>query len=86
MISKYKNFHTKEIFNNPYPSIVMMYSLEGYGFCNDTEKYIQEMLDLSSKGSILPFITIHKSSHYMEGTTPDRLVAFRGSSFLYYFY
>ena len=33
------------------------------------EKYIQEMLDLSSKGSILPFITIHKSSNTIVGTT-----------------
>jgi RimJ/RimL family protein N-acetyltransferase len=36
---------------------------------NEIEKYIQEMLDLSSKGSILPFITIHKSSNTIVGTT-----------------
>ena len=36
---------------------------------NEIEKYIQEMLDLSSKGSILPFITIHKSSNTIIGTT-----------------
>ena len=36
---------------------------------NKIEKYIQEMLDLSSKGSILPFITIHKSSNTIVGTT-----------------
>ena len=36
---------------------------------NEIEKYIQEMLDLSSKGSILPFITIHKSSNIIVGTT-----------------
>jgi N-acetyltransferase len=35
----------------------------------EIEKYIQEMLDLSSKGSILPFITIHKSSNTIVGTT-----------------
>lgn len=36
---------------------------------NEIEKYIKEMLDLSSKGSILPFITIHKSSNTIVGTT-----------------
>ena len=36
---------------------------------NEIEKYIQEMLDSSSKGSILPFITIHKSSNTIVGTT-----------------
>ena len=36
---------------------------------NEIEKYIQEMLDLSSKGLILPFITIHKSSNTIMGTT-----------------
>ena len=36
---------------------------------NEIEKYIQEMLDLSSKDSILPFITIHKSSNTILGTT-----------------
>ena len=35
----------------------------------EIEKYIQEMLDLSSKGLILPFITIHKSSNTIVGTT-----------------
>ena len=35
----------------------------------EIEKYIQEMLDLSSKGSILPFIIIHKSSNTIVGTT-----------------
>ena len=36
---------------------------------NEIEKYIQEILDLSSKGLILPFITIHKSSNTIVGTT-----------------
>jgi N-acetyltransferase len=36
---------------------------------NEIQKYIQEMLDLSSKGSILPFITIHKASNTIVGTT-----------------
>lgn len=36
---------------------------------NEIEKYIQEMLDLSSKDSILPFITIHKSSNTILGIT-----------------
>jgi RimJ/RimL family protein N-acetyltransferase len=36
---------------------------------NEIEKYIQEMLDLSSKGSILPFVTIHKASNTIVGTT-----------------
>ena len=36
---------------------------------NEIEKYIQEMLDLSSKGLILPFITIHKSSNTIVGIT-----------------
>ena len=33
------------------------------------KKYIQEMLELRSKGSILPFITIHKASNTIVGTT-----------------
>mgnify|MGYP003576987956 FL=1 len=33
------------------------------------QKYIQEMLDLSSKGLILPFITIDKDSMKILGTT-----------------
>jgi N-acetyltransferase len=36
---------------------------------NEIQKYIQEMLDLSSTGSILPFITIHKASNTIVGTT-----------------
>ena len=36
---------------------------------NEIEKYIQEILDLSSKGLILPFITIHKSSNTIVGIT-----------------
>ena len=36
---------------------------------NEIQKYIQEMLDLRSKGSILPFITIHKPSNTIVGTT-----------------
>ena len=36
---------------------------------NEIQKYIQEMLDLSSNGSILPFITIHKASNTIVGTT-----------------
>lgn len=36
---------------------------------NEIEKYIQEMLDLSSKGSILPFIIIHQVSNTIVGTT-----------------
>ena len=36
---------------------------------NEIPKYIQEVLDLSSKGSILPFITIHKASNTIVGTT-----------------
>ena len=36
---------------------------------NEIEKYIQEMLDLSSKGSILPFVTIRKASNTIVGTT-----------------
>jgi RimJ/RimL family protein N-acetyltransferase len=36
---------------------------------NEIQKYIQEMLELSSKGSILPFITIHKASNTIVGTT-----------------
>ena len=35
---------------------------------NEIEKYIQEMLDLRLKGSILPFITIHKASNTIVGT------------------
>jgi hypothetical protein len=33
------------------------------------QKYIQGMLDLSSKGLILPFITIDKTSNTIVGTT-----------------
>ncbi|HSF51701.1 MAG TPA: GNAT family protein [Nitrososphaeraceae archaeon] len=36
---------------------------------NEMQKYIQEMLDLSSKGLILPFITIDKTSNTIVGTT-----------------
>jgi RimJ/RimL family protein N-acetyltransferase len=36
---------------------------------NEMQKYIQEMLDLSSKGLILPFITIDKASNTIVGTT-----------------
>lgn len=36
---------------------------------NEISKYVQEMLDLSSKGSILPFITIVKDSNTIVGTT-----------------
>ncbi len=36
---------------------------------NEIEKYIPEMLDLGSRGSILPFIIIHKSSNTIVGTT-----------------
>ena len=36
---------------------------------NEIQKYIQEMLELRSKGSILPFITIHKASNTIVGTT-----------------
>jgi N-acetyltransferase len=36
---------------------------------NEIEKYIQEMLVLSSKGIILPFVTIHKASSTIVGTT-----------------
>ena len=36
---------------------------------NEIEKYIQEMLDLRLKGSILPFIIIHKASNTIVGTT-----------------
>ncbi|HVP82905.1 MAG TPA: GNAT family protein [Nitrososphaeraceae archaeon] len=36
---------------------------------NEMQKYIQEMLDLSSKGLILPFITIDKDSMKILGTT-----------------
>ena len=36
---------------------------------NEIEKYIQEMLALSSKGSILPFITIHQVSNTIVGIT-----------------
>ena len=34
----------------------------------EIEKYIQDMLDFS-KGSILPFITIHEASNTIVGTT-----------------
>jgi N-acetyltransferase len=36
---------------------------------NEMQKYIQGMLDLSSKGLILPFITIDKASNTIVGTT-----------------
>lgn len=36
---------------------------------NEMQKYIQEMLDLSSKGLILPFITIDKTFNTIVGTT-----------------
>ena len=36
---------------------------------NETQKYIQGMLDLSSKGLILPFTTIDKNSNTIVGTT-----------------
>jgi N-acetyltransferase len=36
---------------------------------NEIPQYIQEMLDLSSRGSILPFITIDKDSNTIIGTT-----------------
>jgi len=36
---------------------------------NEITKYIQEMLDFSSRGSILPFITIDKKSNTIIGTT-----------------
>jgi RimJ/RimL family protein N-acetyltransferase len=36
---------------------------------NEIEKYIQDMLDLSSKGSILPFVTVDKASNTILGTT-----------------
>ena len=36
---------------------------------NEMQKYIQGMLDLSSKGLILPFITIDKTSNTIVGTT-----------------
>ena len=36
---------------------------------NEIPQYIQEMLDLSSSGSILPFITIDKASNTIVGTT-----------------
>lgn len=36
---------------------------------NEIPQYIQETLDLSSRGSILPFITIDKDSNTIVGTT-----------------
>jgi N-acetyltransferase len=36
---------------------------------NEMQKYIQGILDLSSKGLILPFITIDKTSNTIVGTT-----------------
>ncbi len=36
---------------------------------NEMQKYLQGMLDLSSKSLILPFITIHKASNTIVGTT-----------------
>jgi N-acetyltransferase len=36
---------------------------------NEIPQYIQEMLDLSSSGSILPFITIDKDSNTIVGST-----------------
>ncbi|MGI9010147.1 MAG: GNAT family N-acetyltransferase [Nitrososphaeraceae archaeon] len=36
---------------------------------NEILQYVQEMIDLGSRGSILPFITIHKASNTIVGTT-----------------
>jgi RimJ/RimL family protein N-acetyltransferase len=36
---------------------------------NEMQKYIQEMLNLSSSNSILPFITVDKDSNTIAGTT-----------------
>jgi N-acetyltransferase len=36
---------------------------------NEISKYLQEMFDLSSKGIILPFVTVHKTSNTIVGTT-----------------
>jgi N-acetyltransferase len=36
---------------------------------NEISIYTEEMLDLSSKGIILPFVTIHKASNTVVGTT-----------------
>jgi RimJ/RimL family protein N-acetyltransferase len=49
-----------EIWNNRFSSFPNL---------NEIPKYVQEMLDLSSKGSILPFITIDKDSNAIVGTT-----------------
>lgn len=49
-----------EIWNSPFSQ---------FPHPNEMQKYIQEMLDLSSKGLILPFITIDKDSMKILGTT-----------------
>lgn len=49
-----------EIWNNPYAF---------FPHPDEMCKYIQEMLDLSSDGSILPFITISKKTNTIVGTT-----------------
>lgn len=36
---------------------------------NEMSTYIQEMLDLSTKGIILPFVIVHKASNTIVGTT-----------------
>ena len=36
---------------------------------NEMSKYFQDMFDLSSKGIILPFVTVHKPSNAIVGTT-----------------
>jgi len=49
-----------EIWNSPFSQ---------FPHPNEMQKYIQEMLDLSSKGLILPFKTIDKDSMKILGTT-----------------
>ena len=49
-----------EIWNSPFSQ---------FPHSDEMQKYIQEMLDLSSKGLILPFITIDKDSMKILGTT-----------------
>jgi RimJ/RimL family protein N-acetyltransferase len=49
-----------EIWNSPFSQ---------FPHPNEMQKYIQKMLDLSSKGLILPFITIDKFSMKILGTT-----------------
>jgi RimJ/RimL family protein N-acetyltransferase len=49
-----------EIWNSPFSQ---------FPHPNEMQKYIQEMLDLSSKGLILPFITIDKDSMKILGTS-----------------